>query len=106
MPAEFYAHHGAEHPMGAGYSGMQDHVAFTMDEATVTAKAVQVPHGVVTGMILNGTPSDVLEQAAMGRDHGVRHLVVVNFGPMGPSVRTGLATLMPFNTVVRRLKRL
>ena len=25
-PAEFYAHHGAEHPMGADFAGMQDHV--------------------------------------------------------------------------------
>ncbi|MFV8053029.1 LLM class flavin-dependent oxidoreductase [Mycobacterium sp. 48b] len=105
-PAEFYGHHGAEHPMGAGYAGMQDHVAFTMDEATITEKAAQVPREVVENMILNGTPADVLDQAAMWRDHGVRHLVVVNFGPMGPSLRTGLATLLPFNTVVRRLKRL
>jgi phthiodiolone/phenolphthiodiolone dimycocerosates ketoreductase len=105
-PAEFYGHHGAEHPMGAGYAGMQDHVAFTMDEATITEKAAQVPREVVENMILNGTPADVLDQAAMWRDHGVRHLVVVNVGPMGPSLRTGLATLLPFNTVVRRLKRL
>ncbi|NKZ11394.1 LLM class flavin-dependent oxidoreductase [Mycolicibacterium septicum DSM 44393] len=105
-PAEFYAHYGAEHPMGAGYAGMQDHVAFTMDEQTITEKAAQVPGDVVRNMILNGSPADVLEQAAVWRDHGVRHLVVVNFGPMGPSLRTGLATLLPFNTVVRRLKRL
>jgi phthiodiolone/phenolphthiodiolone dimycocerosates ketoreductase len=28
-PAEFYAHHGAQHPMGADFAGMQDHIAFT-----------------------------------------------------------------------------
>jgi hypothetical protein len=32
--------------------------------------------------------------------------LVVNFGPMAPSLRTGLASLMPFNRVVRSLKRL
>ena len=48
----------------------------------------------------------MLDQAAEWRDHGVRYIVVVNFGPMAPSLRTGLASLMPFNKVVRGLKRL
>jgi phthiodiolone/phenolphthiodiolone dimycocerosates ketoreductase len=105
-PAEFYAHHGVEHPMGTGYSGMQDHAAFTMDEATIREVAFQVPLSVVRGMVLNGTVDDVLEQAAEWRDHGVRYIVVVNFGPMQPSLRTGLATLPPFNKVFRGLKRM
>jgi phthiodiolone/phenolphthiodiolone dimycocerosates ketoreductase len=105
-PADFFAHHGAAHPMGEGFSGMQDHVSFTMDASTVAARSAAVPLDVVRGMILNGTPDDVLGQAAVWRDHGVRHLVVVNFGPMGPSVRAGLATLIPFNTAVQRLKKL
>jgi phthiodiolone/phenolphthiodiolone dimycocerosates ketoreductase len=105
-PSEFYAHHGAEHPMGAGFAGMQDHVAFTMDEHTIREKSAQVPLSVVKGMILNGTPAEVLEQAAEWRDHGVRYIVVINFGPMQPSVRTALRTLLPFNKVVSGLKRL
>jgi phthiodiolone/phenolphthiodiolone dimycocerosates ketoreductase len=105
-PSEFYAHHGAEHPMGAGFSGMQDHSAFTMDEPTILAKAAQVPLSVVKGMVLNGTPEDVLEQAAQWRDHGVRYIVVVNFGPMQPSVRQALASVLPFTKVVRGLKKL
>jgi len=105
-PAEFYAHHGAQHPMGAGFTGMQDHVSFTMDEQTLREKSGQVPLSVVKGMVLNGTVDDVLDQAAEWRDHGVRYIVVVNFGPMAPSLRTGLASLMPFNKVVRGLKRL
>lgn len=105
-PAEFYAHHGAAHPMGADFAGMQDHVAFTIDERTILEMAAQVPLAVVKGMLLSGTVDDVLEQAAMWRDHGVRHIVVVNFGPMQPNVRGALGTMLPFNKVVRRLKRL
>jgi phthiodiolone/phenolphthiodiolone dimycocerosates ketoreductase len=92
--------------MGADFTGMQDHVAFTMDERTIREKTAEVPLSVVKGMMLHGTVDDVLEQAAQWRDHGVRYIVVVNFGPMQPGVRTGLATLMPFNKVVRGLKRL
>lgn len=105
-PAEFYAQHGAEHPVGADFAGMQDHNAFVMDEQTIHAQAAKVPLAVVKGMLLNGTPTDVLEQAAVWRDHGVRHLVVVNFGPMGPKVRNAASMLLPFNKVVRGLKRL
>ena len=105
-PAEFYAHHDAEHPMGAGFAGMQDHVAFTMDEPTIIEKAAQVPLSAIKGMILHGTPADVIDQAAVWRDHGVRYIVVVNFGPMGPNLRTALSTVLPFNTAVRRLKKL
>lgn len=105
-PAEFFAHHGAAHPVGAGFAGMQDHVCFTMDEQTTREKSSQVPLSVVKRMVLNGTVDDVLEQAAVWRDHGVRYIVVVNFGPMQPDVRGALGTVLPFNKVVRGLKRL
>jgi phthiodiolone/phenolphthiodiolone dimycocerosates ketoreductase len=105
-PAEFFSHHGAVHPMGEGFAGMQDHVAFTIDEPTILAKSAQVPLDVVKGMLLSGTVDDVLDQAAVWRDHGVRHIVVVNFGPMQPSVRGALGTVMPFNKVVRGLRKL
>jgi phthiodiolone/phenolphthiodiolone dimycocerosates ketoreductase len=105
-PAEFYAHHGAVHPMGADFAGMQDHVAFTIDERTILEKAAQVPREVVKGMMLAGNVDDILAQAAVWRDHGVRHIVVVNFGPMQPDIRGALKTMRPFNKVLRGLKRL
>lgn len=105
-PADFYAHHGAQHPMGADFTGMQDHSAFTVDEQTILDKSAQVPLSVVKNMMLNGTPDDILEQAAVWRDHGVRHIVVVNFGPMQPDVRGALSTIFPFTKVVRGLRRL
>jgi phthiodiolone/phenolphthiodiolone dimycocerosates ketoreductase len=49
---------------------------------------------------------NALDRAAEWRDHGVRYFVVVNFGPMQPNVRAGLATMSPFNKVVRGLKKL
>lgn len=104
--AEFYVHHGAQHPMGAEFAGMQDHVAFTMDEQTIRDTSAQVPLSGVKGMVLNGTVDDVLEQAAQWRVHGVRYIVVVNFGVMQPGLRNGLATMIPFTKVVRGLKRL
>jgi phthiodiolone/phenolphthiodiolone dimycocerosates ketoreductase len=105
-PADFYAHHGVQHPMGADFTGMQDHSAFTVDERTILEQSARVPLAVVRSMMLNGTPDDILEQAAVWRDHGVRHIVVVNFGPMQPDVRGALSTIIPFTKVVRGLRRL
>jgi len=105
-PAQFFADHGAEHPLGRDFTGMQDHVVYTMDEETIREKSTHVPLSVVKAMLLNGTPEDVLEQAAEWRDHGVRYIVVVNFGPMQPGVRDAMTTVMPFLKVVRQLKRL
>ena len=45
-------------------------------------------------------------RAAQWRDHGVRYFAVVNFGPMQPGVKARLATIGPFNKVVRGLKLL
>jgi phthiodiolone/phenolphthiodiolone dimycocerosates ketoreductase len=105
-PAEFFAHQGASHPLGEDCTGMQDHSNFTMDEAAVHSAAAQVPLSVVKAMMLTGTVDDVLEQAAVWRDHGVRHLVVVNFGAMQPNLRRGLGTMLPFSRVLRGLRRL
>jgi phthiodiolone/phenolphthiodiolone dimycocerosates ketoreductase len=82
------------------------HSAFTLDEKTILEKTAKVPVDVVKAMLLTGTVDDVLGQAAEWRDHGVRYFVVLNFGPSQPNVRGALATLGPFNSVVRGLKRL
>jgi phthiodiolone/phenolphthiodiolone dimycocerosates ketoreductase len=42
----------------------------------------------------------------MWRDHGVRHLVLVNLTPMQPSLRRGVASMPLMTTVIRRMKRL
>jgi phthiodiolone/phenolphthiodiolone dimycocerosates ketoreductase len=60
----------------------------------------------VRGAALCGTPAEVVDQAAEWRDRGVRHLVVANFGLLQGSLRKGLASTLPFNTVLRGLKKL
>ena len=57
-------------------------------------------------IVLNGTPDEVVEQAALWRDCGVRYMVVVNISVMQRNLRKGLASIQPFNQIVRRLKRL
>ena len=47
-----------------------------------------------------------LEQAAQWRDCGVRYMVLINGGPLQRSLRKGLASVQPFNKIIRGLKRL
>jgi phthiodiolone/phenolphthiodiolone dimycocerosates ketoreductase len=103
---EVFARHGARHPLGAGFSGSQDLLPHDMDEQTALSHVADIPSSLVREILLNGTPDEVIEQAAQWRDCGVRYMVLVNVSFMRRSLRKGLASVMPFNKIVRGLKKL
>lgn len=103
---EFFARHGAQHPLGAGFSGTQDLIPYGMDERTTLSHAANVPRSVMREILLNGTPDEVIDQAAAWRDCGVRYMVLINASFIQPSLRRGLAAVMPFNKIARGLKKL
>jgi phthiodiolone/phenolphthiodiolone dimycocerosates ketoreductase len=103
---EFYAEHGAQHPLGAGFSGAQDILPQDMDEQTALSHVKAVPTEVVRAMVLHGTPEEIVEQAAEWRDHGLRYLVLANASTLQRSLRNGLAAMPAFTRAVRRLNKL
>ena len=103
---EDFRRHGAQHPLGAGFSGAQDLLPFNMDEQTALSHVAQVPPALLRETTLNGTPEEVIEQAAQWRDCGVRYMVLINAGPLQRSLRKGLASVQPLNKIIRGLKRL
>jgi phthiodiolone/phenolphthiodiolone dimycocerosates ketoreductase len=102
---DVFARHGAQHPLGAGFSGAQDLLPHDMDEQTVLSHVANIPSGVVREFLLNGTPDEVIEQAAQWRDCGVRYMVVINLSFMQRSLRKGLMSVQPFNKIVQGLKK-
>ncbi|WP_197379660.1 LLM class flavin-dependent oxidoreductase [Mycolicibacterium mengxianglii] len=105
-PAREWARLGARHPMGDDFGGAQDLIPQTLDEATVLKYIADIPLALMRGIGLTGTAGDVLEQAAVWRDHGVRHLVVCNVSALQPSLRRGMASLGPFHRILRGIRRL
>jgi phthiodiolone/phenolphthiodiolone dimycocerosates ketoreductase len=103
---EVFGRHGAEHPLGPGFAGAQDILPHGMDEETALSHVAAVPPSLMREIVLNGTTDEVVEQAALWRDCGVRYMVVVNISVMQRNLRKGLASIQPFNQIVRRLKRL
>jgi phthiodiolone/phenolphthiodiolone dimycocerosates ketoreductase len=103
---EDYRRHGAQHPLGAGFSGAQDLLPFNMDEQTALSHVAQVPPALLRETTLTGTPDEVLERAAQWRDCGVRYMVLTNGGPLQRSLRNGLMSMQPFNKIIRGLKKL
>jgi phthiodiolone/phenolphthiodiolone dimycocerosates ketoreductase len=103
---EDFRRHGAQHPLGAGFSGAQDLLPFNMDEQTALSHVAQIPPALLRETTLNGTPEEVIEQAAQWRDCGVRYMVLINAGPLQRSLRKGLAFVQPLNKIIRGLKRL
>jgi phthiodiolone/phenolphthiodiolone dimycocerosates ketoreductase len=105
-PAEAWARHGAEHPLGPDFSGAQDLIPQTIDKEDVLSYAAKVPRSLMDEMTLNGTPSEVLDQVAEWRDHGVRYLVVFNGSVAQPKIRGIAASLSPYARLLRGLRRL
>jgi phthiodiolone/phenolphthiodiolone dimycocerosates ketoreductase len=101
-----FRRHGAQHPLGAGFSGAQDLMPFNMDEQTALSHVARVPPALLRETTLNGTPEEVIEQAAQWRDCGVRYIVVINGGTLQRSLRKALTSVQPFSKIVRGLKKL
>jgi phthiodiolone/phenolphthiodiolone dimycocerosates ketoreductase len=103
---EVFTRYGARHPLGAGSSGAQDILTQNMDEQTALSLVRQIPTAMVRDTMLNGTPSEVVEQAAEWRDCGVRYIVLGQMSFMQPSLRRGLASMVPYSKIARGLKKL
>jgi phthiodiolone/phenolphthiodiolone dimycocerosates ketoreductase len=101
-----WARHGAQHPLGADFSGTQDLIPQTLDKQTVLSYTARAPMSLAKEALLTGTPEDVIGQAAVWRDHGVRYIVVCNVSTLQPSLRKGVEASIPFAKILRGLKRL
>jgi len=105
-PDHFYARHGAQHPLGIGFSGAQDLLPQDMDEQTVLSHIKKIPTAVVRDAVMCGTPDEIVDRMAEWRDHGLRYAVLANVGMLQRSLRKGLATAVPLTQAVRRLRKL
>jgi phthiodiolone/phenolphthiodiolone dimycocerosates ketoreductase len=54
----------------------------------------------------HGTPTEVLDQVAEWRDHGLRYLNVISASQLNPSLRKAIGATVPQLKVLRGLKRL
>jgi len=106
IPAEMWAAHRAQHPLGQQFTGAQDLIPQTIDEHTTLSYTAQVPVSLMKEFFLTGTPQDVIGQVAEWRDHGLRYLVAMNLSILQPSLRKGLAANAPFFRILRALKTL
>src|SRR6478735_6788915 len=105
-PADVWARHGASHPMGDDFTGLQDIIPQTLDEQTVLSYTSAVPPSLLKEVMLTGTPAEVVDQAAEWRDHGLRYAVMADASVVQPSLRRGLAASVPFARILRTLRKL
>ena len=105
-PADAWARHGVQHPLGADFSGVQDLVPQTMDKQTALSYTAKVPASLMKELTFNGTPHEVIDQVAEWRDHGLEYLLIINASPLNPSLRKSLAAGAPYLKILRGLKKL
>ena len=106
VPAEAWARHGVQHPLGADFSGVQDLIPQTIDKQTALSYTEKVPASLMKEFFFNGTPTEVIDQVAEWRDHGLRYLIVINGSLVKPSLRKGAAASLPHVKVLRGLNKL
>ncbi len=106
FPADVWASHGGQHPLGEDFAGAQDLIPQTLDQETALSYARRAPLSLLKEALLTGTPEDVIDQAAEWRDHGLRYLVVCNLSGLQPSLRKSLASGAPFFRILRGLRKL
>ncbi|MET4611554.1 phthiodiolone/phenolphthiodiolone dimycocerosates ketoreductase [Rhodococcus sp. PvR044] len=105
--AEVWSRHGAEHPLGADFSGMQDLLPQALDEATVMSYAERTPQSLLREVFLVGTPAEILDRLAEWRDHGMRYPVLANAASfVHLRLSNTLLSSVSFMRVLRGLKRL
>ena len=105
-PADAWARHGVQHPMGADFSGVQDLMPQTIDQQTALSYTAKVPASLMKELTFNGTPDEVVDQVAQWRDQGLRYLLIINASPLNPKLRKSLAANAPFIKILRSLKKL
>jgi phthiodiolone/phenolphthiodiolone dimycocerosates ketoreductase len=105
-PSEYWARHGAEHPLGPGFPGLAELVPHTMDERTALDHASAVPASLIRNFVLAGTPSEILDQLAEWRDHGMRYPLMLNMGMLQPSLATGVLTNVAYAQMLRGIRKL
>ena len=69
-PADAWARHGVQHPMGADFSGVQGLMPQTIDQQTALSYTAKVPASLMKELTFNGTPDEVVDQVAQWRDQG------------------------------------
>lgn len=106
LSAQDWSAHGVEHPLGPDFSGVQDLLPQTLDEATVLRYVDAVPASLLRSAGFMGTPDSVVDQVAAWRDRGLRYLVPLNVASLQPSLRGGLGSAKPFVEAMRGVRRL
>jgi phthiodiolone/phenolphthiodiolone dimycocerosates ketoreductase len=105
-PSDYWKRHGAEHPLGAGFSGVQNLFPQTMDAETALEYTRRVPPSLIREFTLAGTPPQILEQLAEWRDQGMAYPVLLNMGMLQPSLPTGVMSNVAFVQLLRGIRKL
>ena len=105
-PAKDWERHGAQHPMGPDFKGVQDLIPQLIDEESALKYAAMAPRGLVKELFAVGMPDEIVDQLSLFRDNGMRCLVVGNMGALHPKLSKSAAAMTPYVKVLRRLKKL
>ncbi|MGH9302200.1 MAG: LLM class flavin-dependent oxidoreductase [Acidimicrobiales bacterium] len=104
-PADLWAAHGAHHPLGDNFTGLQDLLPQVIDEPTALEYARAVPPGLLRSLALCGTATEVADQLAEYGRAGLTYPVLTN-ASLYFHLRLGLTAVPAMVGLMRRLRRI
>jgi phthiodiolone/phenolphthiodiolone dimycocerosates ketoreductase len=105
-PGKYWAQHGARHPLGDDFGGVNELLPHTIDASTAIRYIRSVPDSLIRQFVLSGTPDELLDKLAVWRDAGMQYPLVLNMGMLHPSLTTGFRTNLPFARFLRGIRKL
>ena len=105
LSADHWARHGVEHPMGPGFTGLQDLLPQLIDEEHALAHAERVPEGLLREAFVSGTVNEVTERFAAYGDQGLTHPVIVH-ASIYFHLRAGMTSVPSLVRLLRTLRRM
>lgn len=106
VPSSMWERHGVKHPLGSNFSGLQDLLPHLIDHDTAMSYINKVPASLVREYCLTGSANEIRDQLAEWRDHGLRHVLLLNLGSFGRGIRQSVMAIPTFVHALRLASKL
>ncbi len=103
LPAEAFARHGAEHPLGSSAYGLREYIPTMWEKDDMLAALDSIPDEVAQEYILHGTPDEVVATVREYEERGLQHVVLWNISFLGDLSKIGSSYRL-VDDVMRALK--
>ena len=103
LPGPLWARHGLQHPLGQDFEGFPEFVPESVTAEQLASARNQVTAALIQDGMYAGNVNDVVEEVRPLVAAGLRHIVILNIGPLASGATP--ADLLRLALLIRRLRK-